>query len=108
MLALGTLVVAEEGEPALVQPLEQQHPAMRTAVGIDGGQGHGIGLDRGLFGFHRIGKPLFEQAEWLDRRLRLAQAITDVVAAHIGQGLGHDKALENGSCLAYPEPPDLA
>ncbi|MNI75014.1 hypothetical protein D3C73_1311360 [compost metagenome] len=61
MLALGAVVVGEEGEPSVVEPLEQQDTAMGTAITVDRGEGHGIGLHRWLLGLYRIGEPLMEQ-----------------------------------------------
>ncbi len=62
---------------------------MRIAVGVDGGQGHGVGFDRQALGLHRVVEPLAEQAEGIARGVGLAEAIAGVLAAHIGQGLGH-------------------
>ncbi len=89
LLALGAFVVGEEGEAALVEALEQEDTAMRIAVGVDGGQGHGVGFDRQALGLHRVVEPLAEQAEGIARGVGLAEAIAGVLAAHIGQGLGH-------------------
>ncbi len=89
LLALGAVIVGEEGEPLLVEPLQQQYTAMRATFAVHRGQGHGVGFHRYLLGFHRIGEPLLEQGERLPRCLGFGQAITGVVAAHIGQGLGH-------------------
>ncbi|MNZ74546.1 hypothetical protein D3C78_929970 [compost metagenome] len=89
LLALGAVVVGEEGEAALVQRLEQQHPAMGLPLCIDRGQGHGIGFHRRLLGLHRLGKPAMEQGERLQRGLLFGQAIPGVIAAHVGKRLGH-------------------
>jgi hypothetical protein len=108
VLPFGAVVITEEGEATCIQAFEQQHPTMRASVVVDRRQGHGIRLDRQLLGLYRLGEPLLEQAEWFTRCLRLAQTITGVVAAHIGQGWGHGKALKNRICLAYPPRPHLA
>ncbi|MCY1405431.1 hypothetical protein D9M71_206700 [compost metagenome] len=62
---------------------------MRTAFGIHRGEGHGVGFDRQLLGLHGITEPVLEQAEGLGGSLVLAEPVTGVVAAHVGQGLGH-------------------
>ncbi|MNP84337.1 hypothetical protein D3C76_1836040 [compost metagenome] len=62
---------------------------MRTAVGVHRGQGHGIGFHRWLLGFQGIIEPLTKQPERLLRGLGFSQAVTGIIAAHIGQGLGH-------------------
>ncbi|MNC60647.1 hypothetical protein D3C75_1105420 [compost metagenome] len=62
---------------------------MRTAIGVYRCQRHGIGFHRWLFSLHRVVEPLAKQCERLVRGLSFRQAITGVIAAHIGQGLGH-------------------
>lgn len=89
LLPLGAVVVGEEGEALRIQPLEQQDAAMRAPLFVNGRQGHGVGLDRRLLGFHRLCEPLVEQREGLDRSLGFGQSVTGVVAAHVRQSLGH-------------------
>ncbi|MNE55403.1 hypothetical protein D3C80_1502340 [compost metagenome] len=89
LLPLGAVVIAEEGETALVQPLEQQDAAVRLALLVHRGQGHGVRFDRQLLGLHRVLEPLVEQAERFGWRSGFAESITGVFAAHIGQGLSH-------------------
>ena len=60
---------------------------MRIAVGVDGGQGHGVGFDRQALGLHRVVEPLAEQAEGIARGASLA--IAGVLAAHIGWVMAH-------------------
>ncbi|MNN44493.1 hypothetical protein D3C81_1587860 [compost metagenome] len=89
LLALGAVVVGEEGEAAGIQCLEQQHATMRLPPGIDRGQGHGIGFHRQLLGLHRLGEPAVEQRERLQRRQLLGQTVPGIIAAHVGKRLGH-------------------
>src|SRR5690606_33358996 len=98
VLAFSAVVVTEERETALIQALEQQHSAMWPSFSIDGRQGHGIRLNRQLFGLHRIGKPLLEQRKRLKRRLRLAQTVTGVSTEHVSQDLSHRQILL-GKCV---------
>src|SRR5690554_6823320 len=94
---LGAVVVSEEGEALIVQPLEQQHSAVGAAVGIDGGQGHGVGFDRQALGFDGLGEPLAKQRQRLGWRLFLGEAVANVFATHIGKAGGHVR-LQAESC----------
>ncbi|MNZ96215.1 hypothetical protein D3C78_1153990 [compost metagenome] len=89
LLALGTVVVGEEGKAAGVQCLEQQHATMRLPLGIDRGQGHRIGFHRQLLGLHRLVEPAMEQRERLQRRQLLGQSVPGIIAAHVGKRSGH-------------------
>ncbi|MCY1186715.1 hypothetical protein D9M73_276160 [compost metagenome] len=62
---------------------------MRAAFLVDGGEGHGVRLDRQLLGLHRILEPLVEKAEGFGRGGGLAESVPGVFAAHFGQGLSH-------------------
>jgi len=61
LLALAAFQVGIEDEALLVGPLQQHHAQRRMPLGIDGGQGHGVGIVRLLlFGF---GHPFVEMVD---------------------------------------------
>ena len=62
---------------------------MGPTVGVDGCQRHGIGFDGRLLGLSCLSEPLTEQTERVVGRVGLAESVTGVIAAHIGQGLDH-------------------
>ena len=58
-MALSQLVIQDKA--ALVGAFEQDHPHIGQAVGIDGGERHGLGIDR--LGGLGLGHPGAEQGE---------------------------------------------
>ena len=62
-MGLHAAEVGVEDKAALIETLEQHHPHIGQAGRIDGGDRHGVGIDRlGLLG---LGKPSREQAKRL-------------------------------------------
>ena len=62
-MAFDAAEVGVEHEAALIEALQQHHPHIGQAVGIDGRERHGVGVDR--FGALGLGKPSRKQPQRL-------------------------------------------
>ena len=58
--------MAVKDETVAVVAFHQHHPHVRQAVGVDGGQRHGVGIVG--FGLHGLSEPLAEQRKRFLRR----------------------------------------
>ena len=62
-MTLHAVEIGVEDEAALIETLQQHHPRIGQPVGIDGGERHGVRIDR--LGALGLGKPRRKQPERL-------------------------------------------
>lgn len=100
LLVFGVFVVGEEGEVVFVEVFEQEDMVMWIVVGVDGGQGYGVGFDWQVFGFYCVVELLVEQVEGIVRGVGFVEVIVGVFVVYIGQGLGYGVFL-GGNVLQF-------
>src|SRR5206468_3088426 len=79
-LAFAAVVIGEEGEPALINAFEKNHPRRRSAALIGSGQDHRIWLWDNLQG---LLKPFLELLDWIGVQVAFIQSGQSVFFAKI-------------------------